>query len=148
MPKAKYFDDDIIDVRRDDGTTVQFYWGDECRRLANKDVDGKWRVVARRAGGGPTVEGFVRPNTPLRDEGLLRLAMVDVQQGDGLILQTPDDKVMFIDGGDNKLFARFVASAFAGTSDAKPVVVDAMLITHGDADHFEGLSELRKSETL
>jgi glyoxylase-like metal-dependent hydrolase (beta-lactamase superfamily II) len=74
--------------------------------------------------------------------------MVDVQQGDGLILQTPNDKVVFIDGGDNKLFARFVAGAFPGTSDGEPAVVDAMVITHGDADHFAGLSELHRSETL
>jgi glyoxylase-like metal-dependent hydrolase (beta-lactamase superfamily II) len=73
--------------------------------------------------------------------------MVDVQQGDGLILQTPNDKVVFIDGGDNKLFARFVAGAFPGTSDGEPAVVDAMVITHGDADHFAGLSELHRSET-
>jgi hypothetical protein len=73
--------------------------------------EGKSRVRAQRAGGGPSVEGFVRADIPLRHSGL-RLAMVDVQQGDGLMLQTPDHKVVFIDGGDNKLFARFVAAAF------------------------------------
>ncbi|MCX2934722.1 hypothetical protein ORI20_31105 [Mycobacterium sp. CVI_P3] len=149
MPEVTtYFDDDIIDVRLDDGSTRQFYWGDECSRLPDEDVDGKWRVRAQRAGGGPGVEGYVRAKTGLRESGLLRLAMVDVQQGDGLILQTPDDKVVFIDGGDNKLFARFVAAAFPGSSDGEPAVVDAMVITHGDADHFAGLSELRTSETL
>lgn len=139
MPGATtYFDDDVIDVRLDDGTTAQFYWGDVCTRLPGDDVDDKWRVIAQRAGGGPRVEGFVKANTKLREEGLLRLAMVDVQQGDGLILQTPDNKVMFIDRGDNKLFARFVAAAFPDTSDAEPVVVDAMVITQRRRRSFRG----------
>ncbi len=145
---TKYFDDDIVDVRLDSGQIAQFYWGDECTRLPAEDVGGKMRVRAQRAGGGPSVEGFVRAGTALREAGLLRLAMVDVQQGDGLILQTPDNKVVFIDGGDNKLFARFAAGAFPGTSDDHPLIVDAIVITHGDADHFQGLSELRRSEAL
>lgn len=35
-----------------------------------------------------------------------------------------------------------------GTSAAKPMWVDAMLVTHGDADHFVGLVEIRRSEAL
>jgi hypothetical protein len=43
--------------------------------------------------------------------------MVDVQQGDGMVLETPPDehdetRIVFIDGGDNKLFARHVAARF------------------------------------
>ncbi len=109
-----YFDDDTIDVRLDNGGTRQFYWGDVCTRIPDQDSEGKWRVRAQRAGGRAAWEGYVRAGLPLRESGLLRLAMVDVQQGDGLILQTPDDKIIFIDGGDNKLFARFVAAAFPG----------------------------------
>jgi beta-lactamase superfamily II metal-dependent hydrolase len=143
-----YFDDDIVDLRLDDGTTQQFFWGDACVRLPDQDQNGRLRIRIQRPGGLPGVEGFVRDTTKLRDSGLLRLAMIDVQQGDGLILQTPDDKIVFIDGGDNVLFARFVAAAFSGTSDDNPAIIDAMVITHGDADHFAGLSQLRKSETL
>jgi hypothetical protein len=142
-----YFDDDIVDVRLDSGDTLQYYWGDQCTRLPAGDEEGKWRVEVPRPGGG-TVEGFIRAGALLRTTPLLWLSMVDVQQGDGLILRTPTGKVVFIDGGDNKLFARFVANAFPGSSDGSPVLVDAMLITHGDADHFAGLSELRDSETL
>ena len=103
------------------------------------------------AGRGPAARrghrrGLHPVRAPLRTTPLLWLSMVDVQQGDGLILRTPTGKVVFID--DNKLFARFVANAFPGSSDGSPVVVDAMLITHGDADHFAGLSELRHSERL
>ncbi len=80
MPEyLAYFDDDIIDVRLDDGSTRQFYWGDQCIRLPENDKPGSWRVRAQRPGGTDSIEGFVRENTPVRDSGLLRLAMVDVQ---------------------------------------------------------------------
>jgi beta-lactamase superfamily II metal-dependent hydrolase len=80
----------------------------------------------------------------------LTLSFVDVQQGDGLILETPNGKIVFIDGGDNKLFARHAAQRYLhrGTTDAAPLEVDVIVITHGDADHFDGLNDLKRSETL
>jgi beta-lactamase superfamily II metal-dependent hydrolase len=97
-----------------------------------------------------TEEGFIKGNPPLMDEGILKLSMVDVQQGDGFILETPDGKIVFIDGGENKLFARHAAARFRhkASSDANPLDVEAIIITHGDADHFDGLNDLRRSEEL
>lgn len=140
----KYLDDDIVHLRRDDGKIGQYYWGDRCEILSQ--TDGRLRVAIHGARG-KVDEGIIDPNTRLRDSGLLRLSMVDVQQGDGLILETPEGKIVFIDGGDNQLFARHANARFPGTSEEDPLVVDLVLITHGDADHFDGLNELRKSET-
>ena len=140
----QYLDDDIVDLRRDDGKREQFYWGDRCEVVGEEG--GAMRVVIQGARG-PVATGLIDRRTALRDEPLLRLSMVDVQQGDGLILETPGGKVIFIDGGDNQLFARHANARFPGTSDAVPLVVDLMLVTHGDADHFAGLSRLRESET-
>ena len=142
---AKFLDDDIVTLRRDDGTTRQYFWGDPC------DVDtvagGKRRVRMLDHNGAVIDQGFVAGPTKLRATGLLRLSMVDVQQGDGLILDTPAGKVIFIDGGDNQLFARHAAARYPGTSAAQPLVAEAVLVTHGDADHFMGLTEFAKSET-
>ena len=139
-----FLEDDIVDLRRDDGSTWQYYWGD---RVEDLGLQGDRRRV--RIHGAKTVvdEGFIRAGAKLRDTGILRLSMVDVQQGDGLILETPAGKVVFVDGGDNQLFARHAAARFAGTSEADPLIVDAVVVTHGDADHFEGLSEIPRSET-
>ena len=63
-----------------------------------------------------------------------------------MVMITPAGKKIFIDGGDNKLFARFVAHRFRGSTKDKPLEVDAMIVTHGDADHFKGLNEIVKSE--
>lgn len=78
---------------------------------------------------------------------VLKVDFVDVQQGDGAVLETPKGQVVLIDGGDNQMFARYLASRFRGTSDDRPKEIDCILITHGDADHFLGLTEIHKSET-
>jgi beta-lactamase superfamily II metal-dependent hydrolase len=140
----QFLDDDIVVLRRADGTTWQYYWGDRIEDLGVVGARREVRVIGAK---GPVDHGFIRADAKLRDTGLLRLSMVDVQQGDGLILETPDGKVILIDGGDNQLFARHAAARFSGTSAQDPLVVDAVLVTHGDADHFEGLSEIPKSET-
>ena len=101
-----------------------------------------------------TLEGTVK-GKPFRsrDKGVLKFSMVDVQQGDGMVLETPPDAndethLVFIDGGDNKLFARHVAARYLHrqSSAASPLEVALILITHGDADHFEGLIDIKRSE--
>jgi len=140
----QYLDDDIVTLRRADGTTRQYFWGDRCEVIEEKPD----RLRVRIHGAKEVVdEGDVSKSTRLRAGGVLRLSMVDVQQGDGLILETPQGRVIFIDGGDNKLFARHAAARFSGTTEGDPLVVDAMVVTHGDADHFLGLNDLRESET-
>jgi beta-lactamase superfamily II metal-dependent hydrolase len=105
-----------------------------------------------------TISGFIAPSraTGIRprevvrarkDNRVLRIDFVDVQQGDGSVIETPAGKVILIDGGDNQLFARYLASRYRGTSAARPKEVDCILITHGDADHFLGLTEIHRSET-
>ena len=81
------------------------------------------------------------------EAGVLRIDFVDVQQGDGSVIETPGGKVVLVDGGDNQLFARYLASRFRRTSASKPKEIDCILVTHGDADHFLGLVEIHDSET-
>ena len=69
-----------------------------------------------------------------------------MQQGDASVIETPDGKLVLIDGGDNQLFARYLANRFPGTSSAAPKEVDCIVVTHGDADHFAGLTKIEESE--
>lgn len=142
---AHYLDDDIVDVRIDgEDDAHQLYWGDAAEPL---DPPGGPTRRIRFTRFGVTAEGRVKGEAAFRDTPILRLSMVDVQQGDGLVLETPGGKRVLIDGGDNELFARHVAARFRGSSPTAPVIFDAILVTHGDADHFDGLNEIRKSET-
>jgi beta-lactamase superfamily II metal-dependent hydrolase len=84
---------------------------------------------------------------PRNESRVLKVNFVDVQQGDGAVIESPDGKIILVDGGDNQLFARYLAARFRGTSEAKPKQIDCILVTHGDADHFDGLTEIAASET-
>ncbi|MBP7777852.1 MAG: MBL fold metallo-hydrolase [Acidobacteria bacterium] len=87
---------------------------------------------------------LVKPRT---ENDVLKVNFVDVQQGDGSVIEAPDGTVILVDGGDNQLFARYLAGRYRGTSLAKPKTIDCILVTHGDADHFSGLPEIQESET-
>jgi beta-lactamase superfamily II metal-dependent hydrolase len=104
------------------------------------------------------VEAFITPKKsakispedvviPQNENRVLKVNVVDVQQGDGAVIESPDGKVILVDGGDTQLFARYLAARFRGTSEAKPREIDCILVTHGDADHFAGLTQIFKSET-
>lgn len=127
---------------------VTLAFGDEIELLGEKDGAFE-RVRVHGYFNGP-FSGWVKgkPRTKSRQK-VLKFSMVDVQQGDGLIFETPAGKIVWIDGGDNKLFARHAAARFRHrrTSETNPLPVDAMIVTHGDADHFDGLNEVRRSES-
>jgi beta-lactamase superfamily II metal-dependent hydrolase len=99
-------------------------------------------VRKRISSGGESFDVAVPPG----ETGVLRVDYVDVQQGDGTLIRTPRGRVITIDGGDNQLFARYLAGRFRGTSEEHPQEIDAMVVTHGDADHFSGLTQIHESE--
>ncbi len=84
---------------------------------------------------------------PKSQNKVLKVNFVDVQQGDGSVIESPSGQVILVDGGDNQLFARYLAGRFRGTTAARPLPVECILVTHGDADHFVGLPEILKSES-
>jgi beta-lactamase superfamily II metal-dependent hydrolase len=138
-------------------------WGDEVtvnkQTSTNMEIE---TVYFNEASDGSIlpvkVSGFIEPAKssrikvadivrPRSQNDVLKVNCVDVQQGDGAVIESPDGKVILVDGGDNQLFARYLAARFRGTSAAKPQDIDCVLVTHGDADHFEGLAEIFNSET-
>ena len=98
----------------------------------------------------PTRNSGLKPSDvtlPRHQNKVLKVNFVDVQQGDGSVIESPAGKTILVDGGDNQLFARYLAGRFRGTTPTKPKRIDLILVTHGDADHFLGLPEIQKSET-
>ncbi len=138
-------------------------WGDEVSVLNAKSTHVEIETVTyhQQPDGSilsETTVGYIEPTKSsginaadaIRRRGendVLRVNFVDVQQGDGAVIESPDGKVILVDGGDNQMFARYLAGRFRGTSPAKPKEIDCILVTHGDADHFAGLPEIFKSET-
>jgi beta-lactamase superfamily II metal-dependent hydrolase len=136
-------------------------WGDFVE-VTDDPADGKIPVRAFRFG--EQSDGSILPEAvdafvkiprgmkagnvviPAKDSKVLKVNFVDVQQGDGCIIETPGGRVVLVDGGDNQMFARYLAARFRETTAQQPKNIDAIVVTHGDADHFAGLTEIHVSE--
>jgi beta-lactamase superfamily II metal-dependent hydrolase len=98
----------------------------------------------------PSAASGIEPDEVVstREEaGVLKVDFVDVQQGDATAIETPGGRVVLVDGGNNQLFARYLASRYRDTSEDEPRDVECIVVTHGDADHFSGLVEIQESES-
>ncbi len=158
MPEIVYIKDDLVSVTHlvtREGVLVPgtkksvLAWGDPVEVLEYLKKNNRvyrTRVKVHGRGATPWL-GEVKGKLRTLEKGVLKFSMVDVQQGDGMVLETPEGKIILIDGGDNKLFARYLAARYRETSKGNPLSVDAMIVTHGDADHYAGISEIAKSET-
>jgi hypothetical protein len=134
-------------------------WGDEVEVVESDAKKIKVKVTATKSDDGSAVgvakNGVIKLDEykvkeVLADVGtlnILKINFVDVQQGDGAIIETPGGQVVLVDGGENKLFSRYLAARFRGTTEAYPRDVAAIVVSHGDADHFAGLTLIHDSET-
>jgi beta-lactamase superfamily II metal-dependent hydrolase len=159
MPATHVINVDLARVTDDGGSFLRYLaWGDFVEVVDDPDANPvrirATRMVEER-------DGSVRPvrivGTIKQPEGrsvviprdqskVLKVNFVDVQQGDGTVIETPGGKLLLIDGGDNQLFARYLAARYRNTREDRPLKVDCILVTHGDADHFLGLTEIHRSE--
>lgn len=135
------------------GVLKMLYWGDEVHivNLAENDDPNvkEVRVRVHNYGLQRMEDGLIKKKRgrPIRfrtgaNRHLLEITFVDVQQGDAAFIVTPDRRLIVVDGGEGKFLARTLAAQFPDTTEEKPLDIDALIITHGDADHFSGLFEL------
>ncbi len=93
--------------------------------------------------------------TELTTDALLEFYFIDVAQGDGVLMITPDKKHMLIDGGlqrksqqTGKNAADFVDWKFFSDYGDFKIRLDSMMASHSDTDHFGGLHDLVKESEL
>jgi len=141
--KLVYIDDDLVKAKTGPKRSIILAFGDPIEILKRDGSEMEIRVHDR---GHRLFKAKISKKVKTREDPILHFSMVDVQQGDGMIIQTPKQRKLFIDGGDNKLFARFCAARYPRTTADDPLEVDALIITHGDADHYAGLSKMVDSE--
>ena len=106
-------------------------WGDELAVLENA---ARWRKIRSRGTVGWVHESMIQPNP------LLEVNFVDVGQGDGCFIVTPDRKYLLVDAGPGDNLYRFLRWYFAQFK--AEVTFDAAIITHPDSDHYEGFGKL------
>lgn len=118
----------------------ELLWGDRVR-VINQDEE-RWKVKARG------FTGYVTSGH-LGDTSRLELYFIDVGQGDGVLIRTPDNRHILIDGGwprksqpTGKNAADFVDWKFYKDYESTPIKLDAMICSHNDQDHYGGLWDL------
>jgi len=121
-------------------------WGDGVHVLGGDA--GRRRVRARGR------EGWVRRDA-LGGTSLLELYLIDVGQGDGVLLKTPDFRHVVIDGGFPRAFqdtgrnaADFVDWKFARDYGRRVLEIDALVCSRCDADHYGALLDLLDAAAL
>jgi beta-lactamase superfamily II metal-dependent hydrolase len=123
-----------------DDVRSQLLWGDRVRVI--NQGSNRWKVRARGA------TGFV-PKSVLGTKSLLEFYFIDVGQGDGVLIRTPDDRHILIDGGwprskqpTNKNAGDFVDWKFKRDYERDVIDLDAVICSHNDQDHYGGLWDL------
>ena len=151
MPHDPGFDDylsvdtakawyDKAKVGKEQGDGFSLLWGDGVRILEREGA--LCRIRAR----GQT--GWIEQDK-LGGRSLLEIYFIDVGQGDGLLIKTPDFRHIMLDGGyprksqpTGKSAADFVDWKFFKDYGATGIALDAMIASHIDFDHYGGLDDL------
>lgn len=84
-------------------------------------------------------DGWMHKDSFQKDR-LLEVVFVDVGQGDGCLVVTPDDKHLVIDAGDHDNMCRFLRWRYGGFDNA--FEFEAAVMSHPDKDHYGGFSKL------
>jgi competence protein ComEC len=74
-----------------------------------------------------------------RPDGRLHVAFLDVGQGDAILIRTPNDRQLLVDGG------RYPATTLDQLGEQMPFwdrSIDLVIATHPDADHVTGLVDV------
>ncbi|CAN7210435.1 ComEC/Rec2 family competence protein [Rhizobium sp. LjRoot254] len=117
-------------------------WGDGVRILS-PPAGGHVKVHARGR------DGWIKEEALHGGKSLLEVYFIDVGQGDGILIKLPDFRHIMIDGGHprakqntGKSGADFVDWKFAKDYGLTAIVLDAMITSHNDFDHYGGLADL------
>lgn len=99
---------------------------------------GMFRPYGDRSGAETSSEVTGPEGSAPEQDGLLRLWMIDVGQGDALLIRTPEGLYVLIDSGEDK-------TAAADFLDKKGVKeLEYAIFTHPHSDHIGGAAEIIK----
>ncbi len=142
MP-TEYIEDDVVRIyevgaksKNKDSLLAGLCWGDAVKIVSTKAGE-KVIDLGREDGRLGALPKAARTSAKPR---VLKVRFVDVGVGDGAMIELPTGQLFIIDGGEDDHFRRYFSKAFGYRGF--PVRVDAAIATHGDADHFDGLTRL------
>ncbi len=153
MVQQKYIDEDIVKVYKlgeETNLLATLFWGDSVKVV--EKVGKNWKLdFSRRTYNKDTkkyewihFDGVIPEKTRFRDTPILKVRIIDVCQGDAAIIESPQGKLVLLDGGESEYLYNYISAAWAHIFRDNPLDAEAIVVTHGDADHFVGLTGLLK----
>jgi len=115
----------------------QLLWGDFVRETGNRQ-EGWVEINARNTKGWVKEKAEDGEDSLLKDR-LLEVIFVDIGQGDGCLVVTPDDRNLLVDAGQGDNMQRFLRWRY--NKFKKPCKFDAF-ISHPDQDHYLGFDKI------
>jgi beta-lactamase superfamily II metal-dependent hydrolase len=150
MPTTSYLDSDVVSVFDSPGPKNRtrlgtMLWGDQVRVLRRtrdhvviEFTRRVWDDAARKYNW-KRLDGYISSKVRLRDRAILKVRFIDVGQGDAAIVETPTGQLVLVDGGEARHLSNYVSGAWAYALRTHPLSIAAIVVTHGDADHYAGL---------
>lgn len=135
MPFIGYPDAKLLKQPTDattQNTIKRVLWGDYAEVLDDQTSTTHTKVRCRNA------DGWITKDL-LQTERLLEVNFIDVGQGDGCFIVTPDDKFILIDAGKDDSMYRFLKWRFNLSHNNFIIPFDYVILTHSDQDHYGGL---------
>lgn len=80
--------------------------------------------------------------------GNLIVCMLDVGQGDGIYVRTPEHKHILIDGGSSSVSKVGTYVLKNGIKYYGGATLDYVFVSHSDSDHYSGIRELLEEPTI
>lgn len=145
MAKIRYAKGPVIylyDVDNLKTKKRQLLWGDWLR--IGDDINEKWSKIQWGE------DTFAIKKEDYQKERLLEMIFLDVGQGDGCILTTPQigarEKIMIIDAGEGSNMENYLNYRFRDFK--KKFTFHAAIVTHPDSDHYRGFQNIFENKQI
>jgi beta-lactamase superfamily II metal-dependent hydrolase len=115
----------------------------EWMKILEEEIPQKGRAYVRFRGG----NGYV-DLTDMTYSRFLEIFFIDVDQGDSILIQTPDDRRILIDGGKSDEAHRFIRDKYNLHARNNYIDFEAIVATHSDNDHAGGLIKILKDPKI
>ncbi|TXN35444.1 hypothetical protein FVB32_12740 [Flagellimonas hymeniacidonis] len=138
---AGFPDAKILESETSSKWVQHLLFGDYITVLDTEVINDRVLVLSRNKTGWISIEN-------IQKQRILEVNFVDIGQGDGCHMVTPDDKHYFIDAGKGDNMYRYLYWRFnLDKNDSLPMKFKA-IVSHPDNDHFLGFADIFKEPAI
>ncbi len=124
-------------------SNIMLLWGDPVHIISGPDGNGFYKVKVR------TRNGIIHKDELTDTSELLEIYIIDVGQGDGVLMKTPNNKWHLMDAGvaniaqmTKKGAANFLRWKFIDDLRMNKINLENLIMSHPDYDHYGGMIDL------